>query len=135
MNQTDLFTVALGLQAPRAVEDLCFEPESGEIHVAIACQAKPLACPVCGHAEQPIHDRQERSWQPLHCFQYRAYLHAKVPRVACGGCGKVTQGTGVLGTAGQRFYAADGRLGGPLPLVTSLEGTGFSYPYLPISHY
>ena len=91
MNQTDLFTVALGLQAPWAVEDLCFEPESGEIHVAIACQAKRLACPVCGQAEQPIHDRQERTWQPLHCFQYRAYLHAKVPRVACGGCGKVTQ--------------------------------------------
>lgn len=91
MNQTDLFTVALGLQAPWEVQDIRFEPESGEIHFDLACQTKRLACPGCGQGGQPIHDRQERTWQHLHFFQYRAYLHAKVPRVACGSCGKVTQ--------------------------------------------
>jgi transposase len=88
---TELFTAALGLQAPWGVEDIRFEPDQGAIHFDLACESKHLACPVCGLGEQPIHDRLERTWQHLHFFQYRAYLHAQVPRVACGGCGKVTQ--------------------------------------------
>lgn len=87
----DLFTVALGLQAPWIVEDIRFEPEQGEIHFDLACQGQRLSCPACGAEDQLIHDRPKRSWQHLHFFQYRAYLHAGVPRVKCAGCGKVTQ--------------------------------------------
>lgn len=87
----DLFTVALGLQAPWIVEDIRFEPEQGEIHFELSCQSQRLSCPVCAALDQPIHDRPKRSWQHLHFFQYRAYLHAGVPRVKCAGCGKVTQ--------------------------------------------
>ena len=32
-----------------------------------------------------------RSWRHLDFFQYEAHLHTEVPRVACAGCGKVTQ--------------------------------------------
>jgi len=88
---TDLFTVALGLQTPWCVEDIRFEPEGGEIHFDLVCREQRLSCPVCGATSQPIHDRQARAWQHLHFFAYRAYLHARVPRVACGDCGKVTQ--------------------------------------------
>ena len=88
---SNLFTAALGLQPPWRVEEVRFEPERGEIHFDVGCGAKRLPCPVCGAAEQPIHDRQARSWQHLHFFQYRAYIHAEVPRVSCGGCGKTTQ--------------------------------------------
>lgn len=88
---TDLFTVALGLQLPWVVDDIRFEPEQGEIHFELQCQSQRLACPICGTEDQPIHDRLKRSWQHLHFFQYRAFLHAGVPRVKCGGCGKVTQ--------------------------------------------
>ena len=88
---TDLFTVALGLQAPWGVEDIRFVPGQGEIHFDVVCREPRLNCPVCGASAQRIHDRQARSWQHLHFFAYRAYLHARVPRVACGDCGNVTQ--------------------------------------------
>lgn len=86
-----LFTAALGLQAPWSVVEVRFEPARGEIHFDIGCQAKRLSCPACGAADQPIHDRLARRWQHLHCFQFRAFIHAQVPRVRCRGCGKTTQ--------------------------------------------
>ena len=91
MDSTLLFTSALGLQAPWQVSDIRFEPEQGEIHFDLACEAKRLDCPACASADQPIHDRARRSWQHLHFFQYQAFLHAPVPRVKCRHCGKVTQ--------------------------------------------
>lgn len=91
MESTALFTVALGLQAPWEVEDIRFEPEPGEIHFDLVCRTKRLACPCCGLEAQPIHDRLKRTWQHLHFFQYKAFLHADLPRVKCGGCGKTTQ--------------------------------------------
>jgi transposase len=87
----DLFTVALGLQSPWKVADIRFEPAQGEIHFDLVCEGQRLICPACGAVDQRIHDRQERTWQHLHFFQYRAFLHARVPRVNCAGCGKVSQ--------------------------------------------
>jgi transposase len=57
----------------------------------VACTAKRLACPSCGATDQPIHDRNGRSWRHLDFFQYEAWLHAGVPRVDCGSCGKTHQ--------------------------------------------
>ncbi|MDX1605560.1 MAG: ISL3 family transposase [Candidatus Competibacterales bacterium] len=91
MDTVGLFTAALGLQSPWEVAHVRFDPEAGEIHFDVACPSKRLACPACGAGDQPIHERKTRSWQHLHFFQYRAYLHVQVPRVACAGCGKTTQ--------------------------------------------
>ena len=91
MDSTWLFTAALGLQDPWEVSDIRFEPEAGEIHFDLTCTAKRLACPVCQSADQSVHDRLQRTWQHLHVFQYKAFLHAPVPRVRCDACGKVTQ--------------------------------------------
>ena len=38
-----------------------------------------------------MHDRLKRKWRHLDFFQYEAWLHAKVPRIACKVCGKTTQ--------------------------------------------
>lgn len=91
MEATGLFTAALGLQAPWEVEEVRFTPEQGEIHFDVGFAARRLACPACGADGQPIHDRKARSWQHLHFFQYRAFLHAAVPRVRCTACCKTTQ--------------------------------------------
>ncbi|MDZ7810278.1 MAG: transposase family protein [Arhodomonas sp.] len=48
-------------------------------------------CPACGAADQPVHDTRQRSWQHLHFFEHRAYIHAAVPRVRCEHCAKTTQ--------------------------------------------
>ena len=88
-----LFTTALGLQAPWAVSDIELNTAKRRIDFQVVYEAKRTACPVCGMADQGIHDRVTRSWRHLDFFQYEAWLHAEVPRVRCGGCGKTTQVT------------------------------------------
>lgn len=86
-----LFTQALGLSPPWAVTSVDFRRPEGAIHFAVECQAQRLGCPACGAADQPIHDRIERRWQHLHFFQFKAFIHAGLPRVACTACGKTGQ--------------------------------------------
>jgi len=38
-----------------------------------------------------VHDRLTREWRHLDFFQFEAWLHAEVPRVACSACGKTGQ--------------------------------------------
>ena len=91
MDSTSLFTAALGLQDPWKVAEIRFEPDQGEIHFDLACDAKRLGCPACAAGDRSIHDRAHRTWQHLHFFQFKAFLHAPLPRVECNQCGKVTQ--------------------------------------------
>ncbi len=86
-----LFTSALGLSAPWRVEKVNLDTARRRIDFDLICDAKRLACPVCALADQGIHDRQKRDWRHLDFFQYEAWLHAEVPRIACSGCGKTTQ--------------------------------------------
>lgn len=86
-----LFTTALGLQAPWAVKDIELNTAKRRIDFQVVYEAKRMACPACGAANQGIHDRVARSWRHLDFFQYEAWLHADVPRVRCSGCGKTTQ--------------------------------------------
>lgn len=81
-----LFTGALGLTAPWQVAAVRFEPEAHAIHFDVICAATRLPCPQCAAPDQPIHDRLKRDWQHLHFFQYRALMHAEVPRVRCAVC-------------------------------------------------
>ena len=86
-----LFSQALGLTAPWQVSDVDFRPAEAAIHFQVICDAQRLPCPACSAADQPIHDRIARTWQHLHFFQFRAYIHAELPRVACSQCGKTSQ--------------------------------------------
>ena len=93
MNNTieTLFTHALGLHAPWVVQDVKLDTAARRIDFDISCQDARLACPACGAEHQPVHDRLPRSWRHLDFFQYEAWLHCPVPRVACSACGKTTQ--------------------------------------------
>ena len=86
-----LFTQALGLTSPWSVESFNFSADEGRIDFMVACHAKRLTCPDCGAVDQPIHDRIERTWRHLNFFQFKAFIRARVPRVACKNCGKTTQ--------------------------------------------
>lgn len=86
-----LFTHALGLNHPWVVEEVKLDTKAQRIDFEIACKDKQLPCPGCGAPEQTIHDRLLRSWRHLNFFQYEAWLHCRVPRVACTSCGKTTQ--------------------------------------------
>lgn len=86
-----LFTAALGLQTPWVVREVELNTVKRRIDFEVTCDAKRLACPACGAAEQGIHDRVRRDWRHLDFFQFEARLHADVPRVKCDACGKTSQ--------------------------------------------
>ena len=101
-----LFTSALGLQLPWVVEDVKLDTAKRRIDFEIGCQGKTLACPACKAAAQPVHDRLRRSWRHLDFFQFEAWLHCEVPRIACAGCGKTTQTPVPWARPGSGFTAA-----------------------------
>ncbi|WP_421621137.1 ISL3 family transposase [Alkalilimnicola ehrlichii] len=87
-----LFTAALGLTPPWEVISVEFDAEAKRIDLEVGfARGARFTCPGCGAANQPVHDSRRRSWQHLHFFEHRAFIHAPVPRVRCGDCGKTTQ--------------------------------------------
>jgi transposase len=101
-----LFTSALGLEVPWVVEEVKLDTVKRHIDFEIGCQGTALACPACGAGAQPVHDRLHRSWRHLDFFQFEAWLHCEVPRIACGGCGKTTQMPVPWARPGSGFTAA-----------------------------
>ena len=66
MNQTTLFTAALGLQSPWEVVDVRFDEKQRRIDFDVAfTKGSRFACPVCGAAAQAVHDTKEREWRHL----------------------------------------------------------------------
>ncbi len=100
-----LFTSVLGLQNPWEVAKVELDTCRRRIDFDVRCTARRLACPVCGLAEQGIHDRRHLSWRHLDFFQYEAWLYADVPRVSCSGCGKTSQASVPWARAGSGFTA------------------------------
>ena len=87
-----LFTAALGLAPPWKVLDIDFDETAKRIDFQVGYdRGSRFACPACEAAQQPVHDRRARTWQHLHFFEHRAFIHAEVPRVRCGECGKTSQ--------------------------------------------
>ena len=83
-----LFGLALGLSEPWRVERVEFVGEPGELHLHLeAGGVERMSCAPCG-ALCPVYDRsEERVWRHLNFFQFKAFLHARQPRVRCGACG------------------------------------------------
>ena len=86
-----LFTSALGLQAPWSVQKVALDTSRRRIDFYLACNASRLPCPHRAGADKGVHDRLTCGWRHLDFFQFEAWLHAEVPRIACSACGKTTQ--------------------------------------------
>ena len=84
-----LSAAALQLVDPRHVTDVEFrDTDAGGREPRITIGYGPGSrshCPEagCGEASCPVHDTMERTWRHLNFFQYKAFIHASVPRVAC----------------------------------------------------
>ena len=89
MDTTSLFTAALQLSDPWSVSGVEFRDgtdDRRELHITIGfAPGSRFHCPEtgCGEASCPAHDTTERTWRHLNFFQYKAFIHAGVPRVAC----------------------------------------------------
>jgi transposase len=82
-NQIDLFTSALGLKEPWKVTDVSFDTIESKLDIYISrSKGSKVTCPVCGK-ECAVHDSKERTWRHLNFFQYKAFIHCKVPRCNC----------------------------------------------------
>lgn len=82
-NQIDLFTNALGLKDPWKVTEVSFDSNDSRLDIYIArTKGSKVTCPVCGK-ECSVHDSKERTWRHLNFFQYKAFIHCKVPRCDC----------------------------------------------------
>ena len=82
-----LLTSALGLQPPWVVQYIELDTAKRRIDFQITCHGAKLACPACGASAEPVRDRLARSWRNLDFFQFEAWLHCDLPRVACDACG------------------------------------------------
>ena len=89
MDTSRLFTAALQLQSPWKVGSVDFRDADGgrqELHIMIGFEpGARFHCPETGCREDacPVHDRRERVWRHLNFFQYKAFIHAAMPRVTC----------------------------------------------------
>jgi len=88
MRDTDLFRMALGLVPPWLVARSAFDAPARRLDIDLDFgKGSRFACPQCGAADCPAYDSEEKTWRHLNFFQHEAYLHARVPRVTCKGCG------------------------------------------------
>ena len=100
MDNTSLFTTALQLEYPWKVSHVEFIPEEDDpkvmaLHITIAFErgAKFIFYLEDGSVwadadgnpiETTAHDTVERTWQHLNFFQYKTYIHARMPKVSDG---------------------------------------------------
>jgi len=79
-----LFQAALGLAEPWRVVRTEFDPDRRrlDLHLDFPKGAR-FPCPEGDQPACPVHDTEPKRWRHLDFFQHQAYLHARVPRVAC----------------------------------------------------
>ena len=86
-----LFEQAIGITDPWKITQtelrLSSDGKRMEMHIDVDfAPGSRFYCPVCGQAST-VHDTSIRTWRHLNFFQYRCYIHARVPRTGCPGHG------------------------------------------------
>ena len=88
ISQEDLFSIALGLEKPWFIKAIEFKVEEKQLDLFIDFESgSKFTCPVCDKSGRHVHDTIERTWRHLNFFQFKTYLHCRVPRTECDKCG------------------------------------------------
>ena len=86
--QEELFRIALGLEKPWYIKAIDFKVEEMQLDLHIDFESgSKFPCPSCGRSGCHVHDTIERTWRHLNFFQFKTYLHCRVPRTECEDCG------------------------------------------------
>ena len=90
MHDTALYQYLLGLQSPWTVSRVNLDVNGQRVDVwAEHPEDTAWECPHCT-TPLPLYDHaEERVWRHLDSCQFQTYLHARIPRVACGEHGVV----------------------------------------------
>lgn len=88
MQQEDLFSMALGIFSPWYIESISLDTDKGElnIHVDFAkgSEFEYTDKETGEHGKYKAYDSKVKTWRHMNFFQYRCYLHARIPRVDLG---------------------------------------------------
>ena len=78
----------MNIEDPWYIKDIDFDPELKRLDIRIDFKkGSKFPCPKCGVPNCSIHDTIEKVWRHLNFFEYKTFLHCRVPRVKCGDCG------------------------------------------------
>ena len=88
ISQEELFRIALGLEKPWYIKTIDFKVEEKQLDLHIDFDSgSKFPCPSCDGPGCHVHDTIERTWRHLNFFQFKTYLHCRVPRTKCEDCG------------------------------------------------
>ncbi len=80
MNSQEIFTIALGLEAPWFIKEIKFDDLNSRLDIYIGF-TRGHRFSIDDDSLSTAHDTVGLSWQHLNFFQHTCYLHARVPRV------------------------------------------------------
>jgi len=88
ISQEALFKIALNLEDPWYITsiDLSAENKQLDVHIDFESGSK-FPCANCDKPGCSVHDTIERTWRHLNFFQFKTYIHCRVPRTECTECG------------------------------------------------
>ncbi|WP_367888855.1 transposase family protein [Paenibacillus sophorae] len=61
-----------------------------------------FVCPLCGGTCK-AYDADKKQWRHLDFWDWKTYMHARVPRVDCKACNKITEGPVKWSSPGAHF--------------------------------
>ena len=87
--EKELFSLALGIKEPVYIERIDFSGGTSELHIHMNFRrGGRFNCSECGEPDLSVHDTVEKTWRHLNFFQYKCYIHMRVPRTKCPKCGE-----------------------------------------------
>lgn len=90
LSQEDLFKLALNLQDPWYIESIEFSAAKKQLDIHIDfIPGSRFECSNCKTQDNCIHDTKDKVWRHLNFFQFKAFIHARVPRTVCQKCGSI----------------------------------------------
>lgn len=91
-NDLDMFQSALEIESPWFVSHRELDRQAGQLHVYLNFKrGAEFSCRHCSESGK-VHDivNENRTWRHLDFWQYQTVLHARLPRIYCRHCDKIT---------------------------------------------
>lgn len=86
----DMFKIALALEEAWKLTHIEYDDKDEAWHLFLDFERGSLfACPSCG-ASCKAYDAEKKDWRHLDFWNWKTYIHARVPRTDCTNCKKVT---------------------------------------------
>lgn len=85
----EMFRVAMALEKPWELTHIEFDDQDEAWHLFVNFEkGATFACPNCG-ASSKVHDTDQKHWRHLDFWNWKTYIHARVPRTECTNCSKI----------------------------------------------